>query len=516
MKQGISKSKSKLLQTVGAAALAAALAAGCAGGGAENNAASPGTGTQAPAGTQIASKEPLPVKLLIPYWNAEAPAADSEAIKKLQAHTNTKLDIAWVPAASYTDKLNALIASQNLPQVVYVLVGANKQSGLVNAFRSGMFWEIGPYLKDYPNLSRIDPKLLAESSIDGKIYGIFKAFPQARDGIIYRKDWLDALNLKAPTTLEELNKVLEAFALQDPDKNGKKDTFGISSSSDVGGFNNYVVWNGGPNQWGVENGKLVPAFLTEAYKKTLDQYKHFYEAGIINQDFPSVKSAFDLINKGKAGAYIGPLDDIQTRFADLTKAYPEAQLDVISLIDGPAGARVPTRGVFPPQFLFPKTSIKSEAELKQILGYMDKLADSEIQNLLKWGIEGVHYKVQNGTAERTDAQKYTQDVSQLDFLQYTEYTAATPGTLTPVVEKALQMQRDNLAKAIGNPTQALISDTIVKKGSDLDKIINDARTKYISGQLDEAGWNKAVEQWRQNGGDQVIEEYTQAYAKLAK
>ncbi|MDF2937690.1 MAG: ytcQ 2, partial [Paenibacillaceae bacterium] len=110
----------------------------------------------------------------------------------------------------------------------------------------------------------------------------------------------------------------------------------------------------------------------------------------------------------------------------------------------------------------------------------------------------------------------TQDVSQLDFLQYTDYSGATPGTLAPVVEKALKMQQDNLAKAIGNPAQALISDTIVKKGADLDKIINDARTKYISGQLDEAGWNKAVEQWRQNGGDQVIEEYTQAYTKLAK
>ncbi|MDF2938262.1 MAG: ytcQ 2, partial [Paenibacillaceae bacterium] len=439
MKQGYFPNRFKLLQVIGAGALAAALTAGCAGGGSKDGTAAASNGTQAPVGTQSASKDPVTVKLLIPYWNAEAPAADSEAIKKLQAHTNTKLDIAWVPAASYTDKLNALIASQNLPQVVYVLVGANKQSGLVNAFRSGMFWEIGPYLKDYPNLSKIDPKQLAESSIDGKIYGIYKSFPQARDGIIYRKDWLDALNLKAPSTLDELNKVLEAFAQQDPDKNGKKDTFGISSSSDVGGFNNYVVFNGGPNQWGVENGKLVPAFLTEAYKKTLSQYKHFYEAGVINQDFPSVKSAFDLINKGKAGAYIGPLDDIQTRFADLTKAYPEAQLDVISLIEGPNGARVPTRGVFPPQFLFPKTSIKSEAELTQVLGSMDKLADPEIQNLLKWGIEGVHYKVQNGTAERTDAQKYTQDVSQLDFLQYTDYSGATPGTLAPVVEKALKM-----------------------------------------------------------------------------
>lgn len=501
-----------------ALALTATLIAGC-GGIKEEKTAATSTAAASPSGAESSSApanqgEPLPISLLIPYWNPEAPKADSEAFKQLQAFTNAKLDVSWVPASSYTDKLNALIASQDLPQIVYVLANGNKNSGFINAVRSGMFWEVGPYLKDYPNLSKISDDLLKQSAIDGKIYGIFKAFPQARDGITIRKDWLDALNLQEPKTLDELIKVMEAFATQDPDKNGKNDTYAIGSAAGINGFNNFVLFNGGPNQWGVADGRLTPNFLTDAYKATLDLYRSFYEKNIINRDFPSVTTDFELFNKGKSGMIFGALDDVQNRYADLYKSHPEAKLEVISLIEGPEGARVPTRGVLPPQFLFPKTSIKSEEQLKQILGYMDKLAEPQVENLLKWGIEGVHYKIENGKAVRTDGQKFTQDVSQLDFLQYTEYDVATPGTLEPIVEKAFQMQKDNLPNAIKNPVQALISDTFVQNGPELDKIITDARTKYITGQLDEAGWNKAVEQWRKQGGDKVIAEYDAEYKKL--
>ncbi|BBI36502.1 extracellular solute-binding protein [Cohnella abietis] len=496
-------------------ALTVALVSGCGNGNKETTVPATSIASQ-PASSSESPKtaEPISISLMIPYWNPEAPKANSEVLKEVQSYTNTNLNISWVPASSYNDKLNALIASQDVPQIVYVLANGNKNSGLVNAVRSGMFWEIGPYLKEYPNLSQTSKDLLKQSAIDGKTYGIFKSFPQARDGITIRKDWLNSLQLQEPKTLDELIHVMEAFALQDPDKNGKKDTFAVGSSAGLNGFNNFVLYNGGPNQWGIVDGKITPNFLTKSYKETLDLYKYFYEKNIINQDFPSVTSDFELFNKGKSGMIFGALDDIQSRYADLYKSYPEAELDVISLIEGPDGARVPTRGVFPPQFLFPKTSIKTEEQLKQILGYMDKLADSTVQNLLKWGIEGVHYEVENGKAVRTDAQRFTQEVSQLDFLQYTEYKAATPGTLQPVVEKALKMQVDNFPNAIVNPAQPLISDTFVQNGSELDKIINEARTKYVMGQLDEAGWNKAVEQWRKNGGDKVIAEYSAEYNKL--
>ncbi|MDT2194410.1 hypothetical protein [Paenibacillus larvae] len=43
-----------------------------------------------------------------------------------------------------------------------------------------------------------------------------------------RKDWLDRLGLEPPVTIEEYEKVIEAFATQDPNGSGEQDTYGLS------------------------------------------------------------------------------------------------------------------------------------------------------------------------------------------------------------------------------------------------------------------------------------------------
>ncbi|MCY9397281.1 peptide ABC transporter substrate-binding protein, partial [Bacillus inaquosorum] len=76
------------------------------------------------------------------------------AIKEIEKLTNTELDITWVPDAVKEDRLNAALAAGNLPQIV--TIQDIKNSSVMNAFRSGMFWEIGDYIKDYPNLSKMN------------------------------------------------------------------------------------------------------------------------------------------------------------------------------------------------------------------------------------------------------------------------------------------------------------------------------------------------------------------------
>lgn len=490
--------------------LTGALIAGCGGSGP--------TGKEGGSSSQEEaqkSKEPLAIKMMIPYWNAEPPKQDGETLKKVQAHTNTKLDIIWTPGSAYTDKMNASIASQDLPQILYVLANGNKNSGLVNAVRSGMFWEIGPFLKDYPNLGKLNEQMLKDSSFDGKLYGIYKYIPQARNGIVIRQDWLDNLGLQQPKTLDELIKVMKAFATGDPDKNGKQDTLAFGAAG-ANGFELFVSWFGGPNQFELKDGKLTPDFMTQEYMEALKLYKTFYNENVMNKDFAVNKNDFDMINKGKSGMLFAALEEVESRYIDLYKAFPQAKLDVISRIEGPKGVRVVTRGAFPPQFMFPKTSVKTEAQLKQILGYMDKLADPDMQNLFTWGFEGSTYKLDNGKPVRTDVQKFNSEVASYEFMRFDDSSAAMKGNNSPILEKALQMQIDNYPTAIQNPVQALISQTNIDKGSELAKIISDAKTKFIMGEIDEAGWNKAVEHWRKTGGDQIIKEYEEAYANINK
>ena len=69
-------------------------------------------------------------------------------------------------------------------------------------------------------------------------------------------------------------------------------------------------------------------------------------------------------------------------------------------------------------------------------------------------------------------------------------------------------------QAVFNPALGYLtqSDTYAECGSDLVQILDDARTQYICGQIDEAGLQAAFDQWNARGGTQVIEEVNALYA----
>ncbi|MNI97968.1 Lipoprotein LipO precursor [compost metagenome] len=72
----------------------------------------------------------------------------------------------------------------------------------------------------------------------------------------------------------------------------------------------------------------------------------------------------------------------------------------------------------------------------------------------------------------------------------------------------------NQSIIVANPAEGLESSTYLQKGTMLDDAIEEARTRYITGSLDDAGFDRAVENWRLNGGDDIIREINDAYTRF--
>src|SRR5690606_29384646 len=158
-------------------------------------------------------KEPFKITMMANLHEPETPVDTIE--KLLEEKTNTELDIQWVPDGSYDEKMNASFATGQLPMATYV----KNQTSLIMlraAIRNDQFWEIGPYLADYPNLAKLDANVLKNTSVDGKIYALYQERPLSRQGVIFRKDWADKLGLSAPTTTDEFYAMLEKFTKEDP------------------------------------------------------------------------------------------------------------------------------------------------------------------------------------------------------------------------------------------------------------------------------------------------------------
>ncbi|MET1167589.1 extracellular solute-binding protein, partial [Bacillus velezensis] len=140
------------------------------------------------AGSGTAAGGTDEITIMLPNFEAENPPENSPVIQKLEELTKVDVNLQWVPSSSYEDKFNITLASGKLPQIMVVL---GKSPSFINAARTGAFWELGPYLKDYPILSQLNEIITNNASIDGKTYGIYRARALGRNGVTIRKDWLE-------------------------------------------------------------------------------------------------------------------------------------------------------------------------------------------------------------------------------------------------------------------------------------------------------------------------------------
>jgi len=522
-----------------AMALIAAVVAGCAGKNGDSqaspSASQPRADGSAPASQQasdIAQEQPpLNLNIMLPIFKTNYPKDGSPVVAELEKRTNTKIHLEWVPNSSYPDKFNIMLASGDLPHIIYV--PDVKSPSFVNAAKSGAFWEVGPYLQDYDNLKGANPVILNNSSVEGKNYGIYRGRALGRNGIVFRKDWLDKTGLSTPKTVDDFYKMLKAFKEQDPDGNNKPDTYGMVLVKWTGqwasGFDIIKLWFGSPNKWGERDGKLVPEQLTPEYLDALEFMKKLYDEKLINQDFAVFDSAKwnDPVVNNQAGVIVdvadnaARLDDkIHAALAAGGKDNPDVHyIDVIGGVTGSDGAlhALPTSG-FAGMLAFPKSSVKTEDELKRVLAFIDKLNEPEMQTLLNSGLEGMHYTLEGEYfVPSKDTVLLESEVEGLNqMLTFIPEDRARKVKQTQLRIKQTQVQKDNEQFVVANPAEPFISQVYSQKGPQLDNIINDARIKFIVGQIDEAGFQDALEVWKKSGGNELIEEMNGLYAAASK
>ena len=123
--------------------------------------------------------------------------------------------------------MNLAIASNDLPDILVV-----SEQQFRRLAQSDMLEDLTPYYDTYAcdvikqNIDSTGGRAIENASYNGKLLGLPNVQVEA-DGYVLmwiRQDWLDALHLKAPTTIEELETVAKAFV----DNNmGGEDTIGI-------------------------------------------------------------------------------------------------------------------------------------------------------------------------------------------------------------------------------------------------------------------------------------------------
>ncbi|WP_135550020.1 extracellular solute-binding protein [Paenibacillus cymbidii] len=336
-------------------------------------------------------------KATISYYAANFPFApvsnDMIVFKELEARTNVNIDWKLVPAEELEQKLNVLVSSGNIPDV---MVGP---PDMMNKFASkGLFIKLDDLLAKYGQ--HIMKKMDDENGLikkmvkndKGEIYYI----PQFRSEIKYltasmiQTSVLKELNLKAPATLDELSTTLKAMKAKYPNSYpiSKRElgylTLPIFSAYDVS------------DDFRIVKGQLTyPPYESPKFKEALKYLSTLYKDNLIDKEYiTNTTEIFQQKVKEDKVFFMSDSIEYIPIFKDMGK-----QFEGLAPLKGPYGDQFSIRRPAYNKALYVSAKAK-DPEL--IVKWLDYLFTDEGITLTNWGIKGDTYTEENGVRKFAD------------------------------------------------------------------------------------------------------------------
>ncbi|MBO9609493.1 MAG: extracellular solute-binding protein [Paenibacillaceae bacterium] len=379
---------------------AVALAA-CGGGGSKDNAATASpSASGSPSATPVASaapKEPVKFTAYIQGGGGNPPQDKDPIIQQLNKDLNMVMDFN-IGVTDYSQVLTAKITGGTPPDLFSVNKSTLKQFADQN-----LLLDLGPYLDKMPNVKKAyTDSDLNRGKYNGKVYSLDKrqTIPMATYWI--RADWLKKVGLEQPKTLEEFKNVLIAFTEKDPDGNGKKDTYGLTGAdlpAFSGIFSAFGVAN--PGNWMIRDNKVVYTTTDPKMKDAVAYIADLIKAGVVDPEVLTNQNPTDKVFKGQAGViYINWSSMITDAITKTWKAInPNAEWAQLGALTGPGGKFQGHWDIGNTQGLIAlsKSLEKQPDKLNKVLEYLNYITDpGKGQLTVNYGVEGTHYKLENG------------------------------------------------------------------------------------------------------------------------
>ncbi|NOU79015.1 extracellular solute-binding protein [Paenibacillus sp. LMG 31459] len=476
-----------------------------------------------------------------------------------------------VDASQANTKLATAIASGSYPDVFAI-----KGSELVKYAQTNVIADLTdayekyatPELKEYVNTNNGSD--LVASQVDGKLYAIPKVGSGYDSAMVMflRQDWLDNLGLKIPTTMDELVEVARAFTKNDPDQNGKADTYGLALNGKEGFammsglqafFEGYGAapghWNGmftfiekdGKVAWGGD----FPAEM----KKGLAVLQGMYAEGSLAKNFGTMD--LTAINKdlgsSTAGIIFAPYWGPMTSIKNAVLNDPKALFTSAPIPDGNGSGS--SKAYIP---ALPETYWVASSKTQNPEALI-KLANLSVQKLIYPKDDEEYYKY-FGQIEKYSGWKYSLtpttnplgnlenyykktealtsgDVSILNIEQKTDYDkikyyldAVKDGSheekvkaQDPVLLSGLAYYEAQFGLAAVDEVKSsnainplaytyIPTETMTSKYSTLNKMALETIVKIIYGDSVDS-YDKFLTSWKALGGDQVTKEAQEWYDK---
>lgn len=255
-------------------------------------------------------EEPITMTMMIGLDTSRGyDPADNAVFKYLEEVTNIHWDFIVVDRSSWTERLSLMWASGDMPDMIYNGVSGND----LLLYTGTLILDLKPYLEEYaPNFwnlyqNNADVRLAVDLPT-GKIGSfvwtnmeIEAGAGQCPNEILYiNQQWLDALGLEMPQTVDEYYETLVAFRDKDPNGNGEQDEIPLAprnASTDLSKLQPLMGFMSDTNNLYLDGDTVQYAPLMEEYKQWVEFCAKLYAEGLIDPDIFVMDSA-EVLAKG--------------------------------------------------------------------------------------------------------------------------------------------------------------------------------------------------------------------------
>lgn len=474
----------------------------------------------AASATADATADPVDIELwaLATVTEAGPPPNNWVAYDIIRDELGINLTYVIVPPGEDGEaKLNAAAAANDLPDIFQMVSSTGDTRGALFRYVDlglvAPVEDIMPLMPERVTNHYSDPLLISLVSFDGHQYGLPELPPlPKREGLVIRKDWLDNLQLDPPTTLDELFEVAVAFTEQDPDGNGRNDTFGLGGFITGPGIGNRFDWIfGGYGVAGVWNFADADNFGLNVrdpqYPAALAYIEQLVDAGVIDPDWPTL-SRDEFRARWKQGLFGIMWEDFaaltnQSNYAPFDENFPDAEWIPLPAPTGPEDDAA--YGVYTGRGqIFAVAQSAADAGKKEAIARLLEWMATDGYWLLGFGEEGVNYIIdENGdiSVEGLDAaaaytaperQPFTQMRNQLIYYnspaeiraRYPTYETVNGRTMQPMEFLTFFQEQPWVD---GRGIQVILPPA---NAADFDRFYSEGQLQFVLGQveLNDTNW----------------------------
>ncbi|MFC3800270.1 hypothetical protein [Cohnella sp. GCM10012308] len=457
-------------------------------------------------------------KMKLSFFNAigyrlttPMPSGENDPIRQIiEKDNNIELDMT-LGGENWKDKLNLLLSSNQIPDILTF----PDRASAIQYYDQGLVAELDDAVKEVPDLTAsIDPSRLEPMKYKDHMIGLPGSESVGGvNGWWINGTWLKKLNLQAPTNPDELLKVMKAFTFDDPDGNGKDDTYGFLamlpkdgslgySTTGAQGFQQ-IFWMFGvqPNFVDAKDGKVVVYNTDPKTKEVLQFINQMIEAKVVDPDWVTIDDNLKRDNKmyqGKVGIMIADWRRMepseQQKMKDAGGSVPEWQQ--IAPPKGPYGDQILDTKPFQQTMIgLSKEALKDPEKTKRAMQLIQYLyTNADVYPYLAYGIKDKTFKVADGKPALIDRSTYNEKEVEWRY-NYAFVRKANDGVYfdfkNPEVTNANQKLNNGYLKD-NNVNPRVFDDPNDPLAQDRIKYVNEMMLKFVMGKEPLSGWDDYV------------------------